>query len=100
MIFDIQENNGTINAALKGRLDTAAAAAASSEIQPLIDHADKEIVIDCKELEYISSSGLRLLLTVRKATIAQGGKVVMKNINDDIRQVFTMTGFMSLFEIQ
>jgi anti-sigma B factor antagonist len=51
-------------------------------------------------MSYISSSGLRIFLTIRKAAAAKGGNVIVKDINNDIRQVFMMTGFLNLFEIQ
>jgi anti-sigma B factor antagonist len=51
-------------------------------------------------LEYISSSGLRIFLSIRKEAAANGSKVIVRSINADIRQVFMMTGFISLFEIQ
>lgn len=82
-----------------GRLDTAAAAEITPEIQALEEQADKHIILDCAELEYISSSGLRLFLTLRKASASKGGKLQVRAINADIRQVFMMTGFISLFEI-
>ena len=66
----------------------------------LQDNADNTIVLDCSELTYISSSGLRLFLTLRKAAAVKGGRVVIRNINDDIRSVFMMTGFLNLFEIE
>ena len=86
--------------AFKGRLDTPASTQAAKDIQPLLDNADKELVLDCSELEYISSSGLRILLGLRKETARKGGKVIIKNIREEIRQVFLMTGFYNLFEIQ
>ena len=95
------ENNGTsMLCNFKGRLDTPASLQASKDIQPLLDNADKEIILDCSELEYISSSGLRILLGIRKETARKGGKVIIKNIREEIRQVFMMTGFYNLFEIQ
>ena len=100
MIFDIKEENGGITAIVSGRLDTPAAVKAQQEITPLLDNADKEITLDCSSLEYISSSGLRLFLTIRKETAAKGGKVIIVNINDEIRKVFTMTGFFNLFDIR
>jgi anti-sigma B factor antagonist len=99
MIFDIKEQNEGMLATVSGRLDTPAAVKAQQEIDPLIQNADKVITLDCTNLEYISSSGLRLFLTIRKETSAKGGKVVIKNINDDIKKVFLMTGFFNLFEI-
>ena len=69
-------------------------------MKPLLEAANKEIILDCTELEYISSSGLRIFLSVRKEAAVKGSKVIVRNINADIRQVFMMTGFVSLFEIQ
>ncbi len=87
-------------AELSGRLDTPAAVKAQQEITPLLENADKEIIMDCTNLDYISSSGLRLFLTLRKETANKGGKVVIQNINDEIKKVFMMTGFFNLFEIK
>ena len=100
MSFDIKEQNGAMRAAVLGRLDTPSAVKAQQEIEPLLENADKEIVLDCEQLQYISSSGLRLFLTIRKAAAAKGGKVIIENINDDIKKVFMMTGFFNLFEIR
>ena len=99
MIFDIKETSEGMLATVSGRLDTPAAVKAQQEIEPLLENANKEITLDCKDLEYISSSGLRLFLSIRKETTAKGGKVIIKNINDDIKKVFMMTGFFNLFEI-
>ena len=79
---------------------TAAAVQTAEDVKPLLEAANKEIVLDCSALEYISSSGLRIFLTIRKEAAAHGCKVIVRNINADIRQVFMMTGFISLFEIQ
>ena len=89
-----------MTAILNGRLDTPAAVKAQQEIGPLLENADKEIIFDCSNLEYISSSGLRLFLTIRKEASVKGGKVIIENINDEIRKVFMMTGFFNLFEIR
>jgi len=85
---------------LIGRLDTPAAQDVSKQLEPVIDDASGTTVLDCSEMNYISSSGLRIFLTLRKAAASRGGKVIIKNISDDIRQVFMMTGFLNLFEIQ
>ena len=99
MKITIENEGGTIVARFAGRLDTAASAEVLPTIQSLEEQADQHIVLDCTELEYISSSGLRLFLTLRKASSAKGGKLQVRSINADIRQVFMMTGFISLFEI-
>jgi anti-sigma B factor antagonist len=100
MTFDIKEQNGNMVATVSGRLDTPAAVKAQQEIVPLLENANKEILLDCKNLEYISSSGLRLFLTIRKEAASKGGKVIIENINDEIKKVFMMTGFFNLFEIR
>ena len=99
MNVNITQKDGVLVAEFAGRLDTAAAQEVSPQIQPLLDGADKTIILDCKELEYISSSGLRIFLTIRKAAAAKGGKVIVRDISNEIRQVFMMTGFLNLFEV-
>ena len=99
MRIDIKEENGGYVALFDGRLDTPAAIKAQQDIAALMENADKEITLDCTKLDYISSSGLRLFLTLRKDTSAKGGKVVVKNINEEIKKVFMMTGFYNLFTI-
>jgi anti-sigma B factor antagonist len=100
MIFEIQEQDGGVLAMVNGRLDTPAAVKAQQEIIPLLENANKVITLNCENLEYISSSGLRLFLTIRKEASAKGGKVIIEHINDDIRKVFQMTGFFNLFDIR
>lgn len=100
MTFDITKQDSAITASVSGRLDTPAAVKAQQEIVPLLENADKEITLDCTKLDYISSSGLRLFLTIRKEAAAKGGKVIIENINDEIKKVFMMTGFFNLFDIR
>ena len=93
-----QEAAATV-AALIGRLDTLAA----QEIAPQMDelkNVDGPLILDCTQLSYISSSGLRIFLTLRKAAAEKGGKVIVRGISNEIRGIFMMTGFLNLFEIQ
>lgn len=100
MTIQITENNDVVTGVLDGRLDTAAAAQFSRDMQPLLDKADKHIVLDCTNLHFISSSGLRLFLSLRKQTIAMGGDVTIKGVSPEVKQVFTITGFFSLFKFE
>lgn len=84
---------------LKGELDTAAAVEAERALKPLYNNDGRDIVIDCTELEYIASSGLRILISILKGAKAKGSKVTIRNMNDDIRNVFRLTGFINLFDI-
>ena len=98
MTLEITQKEDQMGAKLIGRLDTAASQQFSIDMQPLMDNADKKILMDCTDLDFISSSGLRLFLALRKETIAKGGSVSIQGVSPEIKQVFTITGFYSLFE--
>ena len=100
MKVEINQEGNAYCAQIEGRLDTASAADCEKAMKPLMDNADKEITLDCSKLEYISSSGLRLFLSLRKEVLDKGGKLTVAHINDDIRNVFTITGFFKLFDIR
>ena len=100
MNINITSQENTVLVTIEGRLDTANAVEAEKSLAPLKEYADKEIELDCTTLEYISSSGLRILLALRKDVDAKGGKLIVKHINDSIRNVFTITGFFKLFDIR
>ncbi|MCR5472518.1 STAS domain-containing protein [Prevotella communis] len=96
----ILEKDGELVAVFEGRLDTAAAVETEQALKPLYDCTGHNIVFDCNKLEYISSSGLRLLLGVLKNAKPKGSRVFITGINDDLRTVFAMTGFTNLFEFK
>ena len=98
-VIIIKQDN-EVTARLIGRLDTPASQDIAPDVQSLLEEADNTIILDCKEMSYISSSGLRIFLTLRKAAADKGGRIIVRDINDDIRGVFMMTGFLNLFEIQ
>ena len=99
MTINLVNEGEQLVAQLSGRLDTAAAVEIAPAFQTLAEQASKHIILDCSQLEYISSSGLRLFLSLRKESASKGGKLQVRGINADIRQIFMMTGFISLFEI-
>ena len=96
----IEEIDGKYVATLEGEMDTAAAMEAEEVLKPLYSSNGKDVIIDCTTLEYIASSGLRILLSILKGAKASGSKVVMKGVNDDIKNVFKLTGFISIFEFE
>lgn len=85
---------------LEGELDTSVAAEVEQTLQPLYNTNGLDVVIDCTNLEYIASSGLRILISILKGAKAGGSKVVLKNVNDDIQSVFKLTGFINLFDFE
>jgi len=94
----IQEQDGNVVAILEGSLDTAAAVETETAMSPLNDVEGKDIIIDCTDLEYISSAGLRIFLGILQNAEEKGGHVYIKNINDKVRTIFTITGFSNIFE--
>ena len=96
----IEEIDGKFIATLEGEMDTAAATEAEEVLKPLYNSNGKDVIIECSGLEYIASSGLRILLGILKGAKATGSKVTMRGVNDDIENVFKLTGFISLFEFE
>ena len=88
MEVKINNQDSLTTAQLIGRLDTPASQEISGDFDTLTQYAAGTIILDCTELEYISSSGLRLFLALRKSAASKGGKVIVKAINKDIRSVF------------
>ena len=86
-----------LDIALKGRLDTTTAPQLEAELSGGLDGVE-ELHIDMKELEYISSAGLRVLLAAQKVMNKQGSMVI-SNVNDTIREVFEITGFVDILTI-
>ena len=100
MEVKIYQENEVTTVKLIGRLDTPSAQEITKELEPVMGNASGTIVMDCSEMTYISSSGLRIVLSLRKAAATKGGTVIVKSISNDIRQVFMMTGFLNLFQIE
>lgn len=100
MKVTIEEVDGKWIATLVGEMDSAAAAEVEESLSPLFQSEGKDVVIDCAGLEYIASSGLRILLSILKAAKAAGSRVVLRSVNNDIMDVFKLTGFVNIFEFE
>lgn len=92
------QDNKTI-VTLDGRLDTTNADKFQSDIQPLMQGQNPDIDIDCSGMTYTSSQGLRLFLLLQKSVMARGGKMVMRNMNPMVKEVFDITGFSNIITI-
>ena len=93
----IDELDNKYAVSLEGDLDTADAVEVDRILKPLYKSEGKDVEIECKKLQYISSSGLRILSRILKAAKISGSVVTVKHVNDDIMNVFRLTGFGSLF---
>ena len=99
MDITIIEEGNQIVAVFDGRLDTVAAQQIAETIDPLLQHADQNIILDCEKMPFISSSGLRIFLKIRKEVASKGGKMYLRNVCPDVMQVFKMTKLDDIFEI-
>ena len=100
MKITIEKKDNAIIVIIAGRLDTSTSVQAEKEFQTLYNTEAEEIIFDCSELEYVSSSGLRLFLSILKLSRSEGKHVFFSKMNDYLKEVFTMTGFTSLFEFK
>jgi anti-anti-sigma factor len=85
---------------LKGDLDTAASIEAEKKLEPVFNCFDSDLIIDCTELTYISSSGLRILLTIYKHIHEIGQQATLRHLNEDVSDVLTIGGVLQLFQIE
>ena len=96
----IEEIDSKYVATLEGEMDTAAAMEVEEILKPLYQSNGKDVIIDCTNQEYIASSGLRILLSILKDAKAGGSRVVLRNVNEDIKNVFSLTGFINIIEFE
>lgn len=88
--------DGKMMLSLSGRLDTNTSPDLEAEMNL---EGINEVAFDLANLEYISSAGLRVLMTVQKSMIACGGRMTVANPNSTVRDVFDITGLSSVFTI-
>lgn len=85
---------------LSGRLDTTNADQFQREIAPLMEDPAPDFEIDCTDMEYTSSQGLRLFLMLQKKVTSCGGSMVMVNMRPQVKDVFDITGFSNIIKIR
>ena len=98
MKIDSNKNAETLIVNVEGRLDTTTAPALDKTITEDIS-ANTNLILDLKGLEYISSAGLRVLLSAQKRMQKQGS-MKLKNVCEEVMEVFEMTGFADILEIE
>ncbi|HNS17983.1 MAG TPA: STAS domain-containing protein [Bacteroidales bacterium] len=97
-ITDILQD-GVIILELKGRLDTTNYSFLEEKIMKLIDDNQHNLLVDCNDLSYISSSGLRIMLMGLKKINSVKGMFVLCCLQENIREIFEISGFTSIFSI-
>lgn len=84
---------------LSGRLDTTNADKFQQDIAPLMQGDAPDIEIDCTDMEYTTSQGLRMFLMLQKSVTARKGSLVMRNMKPNVKEVFDITGFSNIIRI-
>ena len=97
--FSAARDDEILTLKLSGKLSTDSANEFKNKILSTLDDA-REVVFDLNGLEYISSSGLRILIAALKKIRAQGGNMTIKNVGEQVKEVFDMTGFAQIFNVE
>jgi len=85
--------------AIIGRVDTVTAAQLEKAIQSVLENEPKSIIMDCTELDYISSSGLRVFLILQKKMVVKNARLSLFGLNPNIKEIFDISGFSTIFKI-
>ena len=97
MTINMERKDNSLCVSLEGRLDTATSPELEAKLKPALNGVT-ELVIDLKALDYISSAGLRVLLSAQKVMNRQG-EMVVRNANEAIMEVFEVTGFVDILTL-
>ncbi len=98
MTIEKKQDGKDLEIAVEGRLDTTTAPQLEAEFKKSIDGVTN-LVIDMAKLSYISSAGLRVLLSAQKVMNKQGSMVI-RNVNEEIMEIFDVTGFVDILTIE
>ena len=100
MEVQILEQNGETIVAIAGRVDTITSSELETAVSRVWAQPAVTLVFDCAQMDYISSSGLRVVLKANKQAAAVGGKFALRNLNRDVRSVIDMTGFSRILTVE
>ncbi|MBK5941124.1 STAS domain-containing protein [Halochromatium roseum] len=99
MEIDVSLQDGLHVLTISGQLDALSGPDYEQQINRLVAEGARRLVVDFGPLVYISSAGLRALLNTSKPLMAQGGVLVYANLQPSVREIFDMTGLLSLFQV-
>lgn len=99
MNVTITEEGAKALVKLEGRLDTTNADQFMKDITTLMNGTHEEIDVDCTDMEYTSSQGLRMFLMLQKNVSARKAKLVLRNMKPHVKEVFDITGFSHIINI-
>jgi stage II sporulation protein AA (anti-sigma F factor antagonist) len=99
MDIDTRTEGSVTVVAIRGKLDAVTAPTFEQHVRATVDAGNHAIVVDLARLDYISSAGLRALLVLAKQVKARGGKACVAGVSGDVRSVFEMSGFGTIFDL-
>ena len=99
MTYEITSPHPDLTVTVQGRLDTLTSPKLESELEPSIAKA-KNLVLDLTGVDYLSSAGLRLLLTLQKRFKKEGGNFKLRGIQPGVMEILRMTGFLKILSIE
>jgi len=94
-----KEENGIVSIAIKGRMDADSSPDAEKVVKEALGAEANRLLFDLGELEYLSSAGLRVLLSAAKEMRRRDGKIVLCALNEFVKEIFEVSGFQSLIPI-
>jgi anti-anti-sigma factor len=94
-----KEENGIVSIAIKGRLDADSSLEAEKVVKEVLGGETNKLLFNLGELEYLSSAGLRVLLSAAKEMRRRDGKIVLCDLNEFVKEIFEVSGFQSLIPI-
>lgn len=100
MEIKVDKVDGQIVIALSGRIDSTAAVEFEEKLIEVIDSGSNVMIVNFLHVQFISSAGLRVLLLAAKKVKPYGGKLILCDMSKDVREVFDISGFSSIFDIQ
>lgn len=100
MKIEIKKEGEIFVVELEGRMDTNTSPDFQKELEDYYSKEGFNLILDFDKLDFVSSAGLRVLLLIQKKAKALSGKLVIKNVKPEIKEVFDMTGFSDILTIE
>lgn len=100
MTITEERDRGVVVVVPKGRIDSTTSAALDAHLVELGKAGDDRVVVDLSGVDYISSAGLRVMLTLAKRIRDRKGALALTGLEDAVRQVFELAGFLPLFAVE
>jgi len=99
MEINQKEESGIVTISIKGRMDADTAPEAEKTVNSILKGDSNRLLFDLEQLEYLSSAGLRVLLSAAKELKRREGKIVLCSLNEFVKEIFEVSGFESLIPI-